>query len=89
MVKVIIMGRCCRISFDFQKKNLRNSETSLFEWVWTDTLGEINFVLQKIVNNEEIKLVRPKLNPTDCDQIEGTNIIYSPKSVLGQPKNLD
>jgi len=69
MVKIILLGRCCRISNDMIDINLKN-ETSLFEWVWTDSLNEINNVLEKLINNKPILINRIDGN----DFIEDTNI---------------
>jgi len=69
MIKIILIGRCCRISFDFISLSLKQ-ETSLFEWTWTDTLSEINFIIRKIINNEKINIIRIDGN----DFFEGTNI---------------
>lgn len=68
-MKVIPIGRCCRVTTDIIRLNLK-SETSLFEWSWSDTLHEINFVIQKLINNEPITTIRGGGN----DYIEGTNI---------------
>ncbi len=69
MVKIILMGRCCRISFDMIEIQLK-SETSLFEWVWTDTLSDINFIIEKLIKDEPIKINRIDGN----NYMEGTNI---------------
>jgi hypothetical protein len=69
MVKIILLGRCCRISLDTLDINLK-SETSLFEWTWTDTFNEINIIIQKIINNEELLTYRMNGN----DYIKDTNI---------------
>jgi predicted Zn-dependent protease with MMP-like domain len=70
MVKIILIGRCCRISFDTIDINLK-TETSLFEWVWTDTLNEINTIIKKLINNEPILINRFN----DRDVMADTNII--------------
>jgi hypothetical protein len=69
---IILLGRCCRVSFDIGKINLRK-KTSLFEWVWSNTLNEINIIIQKLINNEPIIINRINGN----DNMEGTNIITS------------
>jgi hypothetical protein len=69
---IILLGRCCRVSFDIGKINLRE-KTSLFEWVWSNTLNEINIIIQKLINNEPIIINRINGN----DNMEGTNIITS------------
>ena len=46
-------------------------KTSLFEWVWSDTLDEINIIIQKLINNEPIIIKRIDNNN---DYIDGTNI---------------
>jgi len=69
MVKIILIGRCCRVSFDMVELNLKG-ETSLFEWTWTDKLTEINFIIQKMINNKPIVIQRVNGN----DYMEGTNI---------------
>jgi hypothetical protein len=69
MGKIILLGRCCRVSFDMININYK-TETSLFEWVWTDTLSEINFIIQKLINNEEIEIIRINNN----DYLKDTNI---------------
>ena len=53
MVKIIAIGRCCRVSTDMINMNLK-CETSLFEWVWSNTLTEINTIIQKLINNQPI-----------------------------------
>ena len=72
MVKIILIGRCCRVSLDMININLK-TETSLFEWVWSDTLNEINIIIQKLINNEPILINR--IN--DNDYIVDTNIVTS------------
>jgi len=73
MVKIILIGRCCRVSFDMIDINLK-TEASLFEWVWSDTLNEINIIIQKLINNELIIINR---NEICQDYMEGTNIVTS------------
>ena len=69
MVKIILIGRCCRVSNDMININLKQ-ESSLFEWTWTDTLNEINVIIQKLINNEEIVINRIDGN----DYMKDTNI---------------
>lgn len=57
MVKLIAIGRCCRISQDMIRLNLKE-ETSLFEWNVTDYLSEINVVLKKMVDGVPLEIVR-------------------------------
>jgi len=54
-VKIILMGRCCRIVYDMIKLKYKE-KTSLFDWTWTDTLTEINTILTKIVNKEDVTI---------------------------------
>lgn len=72
MIKLILIGRCCRVSNDIIDINLK-SETSLFEWVWTNTLNEINIIIQRLIKNEPILINRIDGN----DYMEGTNIVTS------------
>lgn len=69
MVKIILLGRCCRVSFDMIDLQLK-SESSLFEWVWSDTLNEVNIIIKKIINNEPILINRKDNN----DYMNDTNI---------------
>lgn len=69
MVKIILIGRCCRVSFDMIDLNLKG-KTSLFEWTWCDTMTDVNFIIQKIINNEPIKIQRIGGD----DYMEGTSI---------------
>ena len=69
MVKIIAIGRCCRVSTDMINMNLK-CETSLFEWVWSNTLTEINTIIQKLINNQPIIVKRIDGN----DYMEDTNI---------------
>jgi hypothetical protein len=69
MVKIILIGRCCRVSTDMININLKQ-KSSLFEWTWTDTLNEINVIIQKLINNEEILINRINGN----DYMKDTNI---------------
>jgi hypothetical protein len=69
MSKIILIGRCCRVTFDIINIGLKG-ETSLFEWVWTDTLTEINTILEKLVNNTDIAVSRDGHN----DWLVDTNI---------------
>ena len=71
-MKIILLGRCCRISFDFIRLGLKQ-ESSLFEWTWSNTMTEINYVLRKLLNCEEVYIVRRGEN----DFIEGTEIVTS------------
>lgn len=57
MVKIIPMGSACRVTWDMIKLNLK-AETSLFEWVRSDTLGEVNCILEKLINNVPIEIYR-------------------------------
>ena len=72
MVKIILIGRCCRVSLDMVDVNLK-SETSVFEWTWTNTLNEINIIIQKLINDEPILTTRTNGN----DYIDGTDIVTS------------
>lgn len=69
MVKVILLGRCCRVTLDIIKCGYKQ-ESSLFDWCWTNTLGEINIILKKILLKEDINVIRIDGN----DFIEGTTI---------------
>jgi hypothetical protein len=69
MAKMVLMGRCCRIS-NLNRNAGFKSATSLFECCWTDTLSEINTILKKLINGEEIKIVRKG----DNDYMVDTNI---------------
>lgn len=69
MVKIIILGRCCRITHDTIDIHLK-SETSLFEWVWSNTLTEINFIIQQLIDNNPIIINRIDNN----DYMDGTSI---------------
>ena len=69
MVKLILLGRCCRITNDTIDIQLK-TETSLFEWVWSDTLTEINSVIQRLIDNKPIVIHRADGN----DYMDGTNI---------------
>ena len=53
--KIITMGRCCRIVRKMIELNVKK-ESNLFDWTWTDKLSEINYILNKIKNNETIKI---------------------------------
>ena len=72
MVKIILIGRCCRIVKDTININLKQ-KTSLFDWTWTNTLHEINIIIKKIINNIPIKTIRKDGN----DFLEDTNIFTS------------
>ena len=67
---IILLGRCCRVSFDMINHNLKG-KTSLFEWVWSNTLTEVNIIIEKLINNQP--LTSKRMN--GHDYIEGTNII--------------
>lgn len=69
MVKIIILGRCCRITHDTIDIQLK-TETSLFEWVWSDTLTEINSIIQRLIDNKPITINRIDGN----DYMDGTSI---------------
>lgn len=69
MVKIIILGRCCRITHDTIDIQLK-TETSLFEWVWSDTLTEINYIIQRLIDNNPIIINRIDGN----DYMDGTTI---------------
>ena len=69
MVKIIILGRCCRITHDTIDIQLK-TETSLFEWVWSDTLTEINYIIQRLIDNNPIIINRIDGN----DYMDGTSI---------------
>lgn len=72
MTKIILLGRCCRVSVDMQKIGLKD-KSSMFEWVWTNTLTEINYIINSIVNGEEITITRKNGN----DYIDKTNVVTS------------
>jgi hypothetical protein len=69
MVKIILLGKCCRISLDITAINLK-TETSLFEWVRSDKLSDINIIIEKLINNKPILIKRINGN----DYMEDTNI---------------
>jgi len=69
MVKIIILGRCCRITHDTIDIQLK-TETSLFEWVWSDTLTEINYIIQRLIDDKPIIINRIDGN----DYMDGTSI---------------
>jgi hypothetical protein len=48
-------------------------ESSLFDWTWTNTLNEINIIIEKLINNIPIKTIRKD----DSDFLEDTNIVTS------------
>jgi hypothetical protein len=73
MDTLIIMGRCCRISFDIKKLGY-SYPTSMFEWTWTDTFAEVNYVIEKVINKEPLTIFR---NYYGQDNIEGTHIVTS------------
>jgi hypothetical protein len=72
MVKIILIGRCCRVSNDIIDINLK-SETSLFEWTANNTLNEVNIIIQKLVNKEPIEIYRFNGN----DYMKDTEIMTS------------
>ena len=57
----------------FQRLKGVKQESSLFEWIWSNTMTEINYVLRKLLNNEQVCVVRRGEN----DFIEGTEIVTS------------
>jgi hypothetical protein len=56
-----------------EKLKLRE-KSSIFEWVWTNTLTEINFVFRQILNHERIRVKR---KDDGNDAIVGTSIVSS------------
>jgi len=58
---------------DMIKLNLKE-QTSLFDWTWTDTLTEINIILQKLINGDPIITIR---NTNGNDYFADTNIVTS------------
>jgi hypothetical protein len=72
MTKIILLGRCCRVVFDMIKLNFKE-KSSLFDWVWSNTLGEINIIIEKLLNNTPIKTIRHGGN----DYLVDTNIVTS------------
>jgi hypothetical protein len=70
MPKIILLGRCCRVTFDMINIGLKG-KTSLFEWVWSNTLTEINTILEKLINHIDIEILRDGYN----DRLVDTNII--------------
>lgn len=71
--KLIILGRCCRVTCDMIKLGYKK-ESSMFEWLWTDNLSDINFIIAKLINTEPLYVFR---NQHNQDQITGTSIISS------------
>lgn len=67
--KLITLGRCCEIVLDTIHNKIKQ-ESSLFDWHWTDTFAEINYILEKVCNNEEIKIH----NCNGNNFMTGTNI---------------
>lgn len=68
-VKIIFLGRCCRLIYDMIKLKYKE-KTALFDWTWTDTLTEINTILTKIMNNEDVAISFRDNNHF----LDGTNI---------------
>jgi hypothetical protein len=68
-MKIILIGRCCRIILDMIDIGLKD-KSLLFDWTWTDTLSEINTIIQKLINNIKIETKRIDGN----DYLVDTNI---------------
>lgn len=69
MVNILLLERDCRIVFDIIKIGLKN-KTGVFDYLFTDTLTEINYVLKNVLNNV-YNIIEFKY---DNHFIKGTNI---------------
>lgn len=69
MVCIIVLGRCCRITRALINIHIKG-KTSLFEWCISDDFDDINKIIEKIINNENIDIVRKE----GFDYLSNTNI---------------
>lgn len=52
-VHIILLGEGCQVSWDLEILKLKGS-TSLFEWFLSVKFSDINIIIEKIINDEEI-----------------------------------
>ena len=56
-INYILLGLCCRISWNIQKLNIEK-ETGLFEWMRSEKFSDINQIIKKVVNNENVEITQ-------------------------------
>lgn len=57
MLQILLLGRCCRISFDFEKIGLKQ-QTSFIEWTDSTYFEDINTILKKYISKDNIEIIR-------------------------------
>ena len=85
-VKIIFLGRCCRLIYDMIKLKYKE-KTALFDWTWTDTLTEINTILTKIMNNEDVAISFDRRAKRFLDDLKTNDkILFIRDDILGTIK---
>jgi len=67
---IILLGRCCRISFDFEKISLKQ-QSSFIEWTDSTYFTDINTILRKYINSGNVNIIR---NSNGNDYLDVTRI---------------
>lgn len=67
---IILLGRCCRISFDFEKIGLKQ-QSSFIEWTDSTYFSDVNTVLKKYIETSNVDIVR---NEDGNDYVGNTRI---------------
>ena len=58
-MNIILLGRCCRISFDFEKIGLKQ-QSSFIEWTDSTYFSDVNIILQTYIRTGNIDIIRNK-----------------------------
>ena len=69
MIKVIPLGKCCRISYNLEKLKLKE-ETSVFEWMLSDNFTDILDIIEHMMDNQYINIY----HKNDNDYLNDTDI---------------
>tara|TARA_B110000091_G_C13729304_1_gene438302 strand:- start:28 stop:582 length:555 start_codon:yes stop_codon:yes gene_type:complete len=56
-MEIILLGRCCRVSFDFEKIGLKQ-QSSFIEWTDSTYFSDINIILQTYIRTGNIDIIR-------------------------------
>jgi hypothetical protein len=70
---IILFGEGCQISWDIEKLKINKGKTGLFEWFLSVKFSDINKIMSKLANNEQLIMTRQNEFPNDIFMDE-TNI---------------
>jgi hypothetical protein len=74
---IILFGEGCQISWDIEKLKINKVKTGLFEWFLSVKFSDINKIMSKLANNEQLIMTRQNEFPND---IRAARLISNIKS---------